>query len=167
MNKYYTGVGSRSTPIEILDAMSKIASTLANKNYILRSGGADGADTAFERGCDLASGQKEIYIPWREFNNNNSQLFNVSESAMEIASTIHPAWPKLRQSVQKLHARNCYQVLGANLDTPSKVLICWTENGEEKGGTRTAIVLAKRHSIPVYNLAIQEQSDKLLKIING
>lgn len=37
--KYYTGIGSRKTPIEILDFMTEIAIYLNKKKYILRSGG--------------------------------------------------------------------------------------------------------------------------------
>lgn len=43
-------------------------------------------------------------------------------------------------------------MLGDNLTSPSKFLVCWTTNGQDVGGTRTAIVVAKMHSIPVFNL---------------
>lgn len=52
---FYTGIGSRETPQEIQNLMFKIAQKLDSK-YILRSGGADGADLAFEKG----SSKKEI-----------------------------------------------------------------------------------------------------------
>jgi len=47
---YYSGIGSRSTPENILHMMGDVAYRLANKGWILRSGGADGADNAFEQG---------------------------------------------------------------------------------------------------------------------
>lgn len=166
MKKYYTGVGSRETPGDIYDKIVSISSILAKKQYILRSGGANGADSAFEYGCYKENGQKEIYLPWRGFNNNNSNLYNVSKEALELAAVIHPAWRNLSQAGKKLHARNCYQVLGQNLDTPSDFLICWTKNGLEIGGTRTAIVLAKKYNIPVYNLAITENLTLLEKVVD-
>ena len=46
--KYYTGIGSRETPKDIMQLMSKLAYKLASEGYILRSGAAQGADTAFE-----------------------------------------------------------------------------------------------------------------------
>jgi len=52
---YYAGIGSRSTPDNVLGIMEKLGIVLAKKGFILRSGGADGADKAFEKGCDLAS----------------------------------------------------------------------------------------------------------------
>ena len=49
--KYYTGIGSRETPDSILSLFNDIVFQLAGLGYTLRSGGADGADTAFEEGC--------------------------------------------------------------------------------------------------------------------
>ncbi len=159
--KYYTGVGSRSCPDLILGQIHLIAADLSNKGYILRSGGADGADLAFEKGSDSALGQKLIYLPWKNFNNNDSLLNTVTKEAFDLASTIHPAWNRCSIGAKKLHARNCYQVLGYDLKTPSEFLICWAKNGEEVGGTRTAIILAKQNNIPVFNLAISGESDKI------
>ena len=70
MNKYYTGVGSRETPKDVLDLMEKIAYKLSKKGWILRSGGAEGADSAFFQGCEKYSSTPiaEIYIPWNGFN---------------------------------------------------------------------------------------------------
>jgi hypothetical protein len=47
-----------------------------------------------------------------------------------------------------LHARNVYQILGEDLQSPSQFVISWTPGGCEIGGTRTALVLAKRRGIP-------------------
>lgn len=146
--KFYTGVGSRQTPEKILSHMTSMAKTLSDKGYILRSGGADGADTAFENGAF----SKEIYLPWKGFNNNTSQLYDVCEEAIKLAKDLHPKGNSLRESVLRLHARNCYQVLGKDLNTPSEFLICWTVGGEAIGGTATAIRLAERWGIPVINL---------------
>ena len=66
--KYYTGIGSRTTPEHILKLMTKIGKYLALNGYVLRSGGANGADTAFEIGCDEGKGVKEIFIPPFNFN---------------------------------------------------------------------------------------------------
>ncbi len=161
--KYYTGVGSRSSPPEILEKIQLIAAALANKGYILRSGAANGSDEFFERGCDSVNGKKEIYLPWKGFNNSQSELYNVSDEALELAKSIHPAWSKLNQAAQKLHSRNCYQVAGLNLDTPSNFLICYTENGASIGGTRTAIEIANKYGITVYNLGKEGVLELVLK----
>lgn len=150
MQKYYTGIGSRLTPLYVCDLMTEAAEQLEQKGYILRSGGADGADKAFEDGVGFEK-NKEIWLPWRNFEKNPSMLFP-SLKAFDMASKIHPVWPKLTQGAQRLHARNCHQVLGKDLNTKSEFLICWTENGITKGGTATAIKLALNNSIPVLNL---------------
>lgn len=79
--KIYTGIGSRETPYEILQLMKELA-RLMSECFILRSGGADGADSAFESGC---SGLKEIYLPWKNFNNNTSSLYRISPEATTLA----------------------------------------------------------------------------------
>jgi len=151
-NKYYTGVGSRSTPSEILDLMKNIAIKLSNENWILRSGGAIGADNAFEKGVDSVNGKKEIYF-----------AKHANQKAIDLAATIHPAWNKCTDYVKKLHARNCFQVLGYNLNIPSKILICWTKDGKDIGGTRTAIVLARKNKIRVLNLALAIDFDTIMQ----
>lgn len=156
----YTGVGSRETPRDMFDILADYAEALAWAGYTARSGGAEGADTAIEVGADRGRGSKEIFLPWRGFNKNSSSLFGVTPAAMTIASTVHPAWGRLSDAAQKLHGRNVYQILGDNLSAPSEFLICWTKDGLElekersskSGGTATAVVLACRHKVPVFNL---------------
>ena len=149
--KYYTGVGSRQTPENILNIMHRIAVKFAQQDVTLRSGHAVGADLAFEYGCGRGKGRKEIYLPYQ-----------ATPEAMEIAAQFHPAWDRLQPYAQRLHARNAFQVLGLDLKTPSTCLICWTPDGctshaarsIKTGGTGTAISIASHHQIPVYNLII-------------
>ena len=150
MKKYYSGVGSRETPEFVCALMSEVAEYLEQKGYILRSGGAKGADQAFEDGVGYDI-NKEIWLPWHKFEGNLSPLLP-SPKAFEIASKIHPVWPRLSKGAQALHARNCHQVLGKDLKTKSEFLICWTSTGKPNGGTATAIKLALNNSIPVLNL---------------
>lgn len=159
---YYTGIGSRESPQNILNFMTVIAQWLYNRNFILRSGGTDGADTAFEKG---AGNKKEIYLPWKGFNNNSSFLYTIPKDAFEIASKVHPAWNKCSSTAKKLHARNVLQVWGKDLHTFSKFVVCWTKGGKPVGGTATAIKLAEKVGIPVFNLAIKNHREKIKKRI--
>ena len=153
---YYTGIGSRETPANVLGRMADIAHALAKQGYVLRSGGADGADSAFEQGCNKAKGKKDIYIPWRNFNNRgwNTRAGIVPdlEAAREIVLRTHPAPERLSQGAMKLHCRNPYQILGEGLSTPSAFVIAYTKDGKLVGGTATALRLAQEHGVPVYNL---------------
>lgn len=157
--KYYTGIGSRETPKHICEMMTKIATKLEAMGYILRSGGASGADTAFEDGVET---NKEIYIPWNDFNGRNSssngiylyESLNKTKEANDIAKTLHPRFDYLTHGAKKLHTRNVHQVLGKDLETPSKFVILYSETTSDgvKGGTNTAYQLAKRNNIPCFNL---------------
>lgn len=150
MINYYTGVGSRECPQDVGYAMTNIAKFLEEEKYILRSGGAPGADTYFEAGVSSEE-YKHIYLPKPGMFGNQSKLIGVCEEALEIAAKIHPKWTRCSPIAKKLHARNVYQVLGKDLITPSKFVLCWTANGEASGGTRTAIKLAEKHDIPILN----------------
>lgn len=162
-NKFYTGVGSRETPKRVCRFISEIATSLESHGFILRSGGADGADMAFELGVRNPN-NKEIWVPWLGFNNNSSRLLPSSKS-YEIAKTIHPVWDRLSPAAQSLHARNCNQVLGMDLQTPSRFLICWTDGGVIKGGTATAIKLALNNKVPVLNLGKWKKIDSMYEAI--
>lgn len=174
----YTGVGSRSTPANVCEKLTQIAILLAREKITLRSGGAEGADAAFELGCDKANGSKEIYIPWLGFNNNKSTLVprifsddSTYQKARLIAKKAHPSWHNMTEGGRELHTRNVYQLLGKTLDSPSRCLICWTENGKEKGGTRTAIVLAREYGAIIYNLGNEAMTslsaEKIAKLVLG
>lgn len=163
---YYTGIGSRNVPIEILNKIFKIGATLALKKFILRSGGAEGSDTYFEKGCDSECGLKEIYLPWKNFNGNKSIYYNNFDNfkeAYNIAAKFHPNWKYLKDSVRRLHTRNVYQVLGKDLKTLSKFVICYSSGS---GGTTQALRIAKNHNIPIFNyfgindFVVQNQFEK-------
>ncbi len=175
--KWFTGVGSRETPPEILQLMTKISMGLEKGNYGLRSGGADGADSAFEKGI-INDKNKSIYLPYKGFNKNNSNKYNEpSEEALSWARKVHPYFDKAGDFARKAHARNAHQVLGDNLDSPAECVICWTPDGAEKtdechsievtGGTRTAIAIATLNNIPVFNLARPDALTRLIAFIKS
>ncbi|VTU44891.1 hypothetical protein [Variovorax sp. RA8] len=173
----YTGVGSRSTPTDQMQRLRDLADILAREGYELRSGGADGADTACEEGCELACGAKSIWLPWPGFQNrwpNPAQrTFLPAPGAFEIAARIHPRWPMLTRGPRALHARNAHQVLGHGLEDPSAFALCWTADGAQTeadvnsktGGTGTAIRLAAQRGVPVFNLAREGAEDALFAFL--
>ena len=170
---FYAGIGSRETPPNIQEKMTQIARMLSENGYILRSGGARGADTAFERGAQ--EGKKEIYLPWKGFENNPSPLYTITLDALILANRYHPL-PlfsggalnmKKLTALQKFMARNCYQVLGYELNSPSHFVLCWTPDGStgesttrKTGGTGQAIRLAFALGIPVFNMARPDCADQ-------
>lgn len=134
--KYYAGIGSRKTPSYILNKMTNLAKELDTKGYILRSGGAAGADSAFEEGS------------------NNKEIFTASDTtdeALELSSKFHPNWGACSDYAKKLHGRNAMIVLGKDLKTPVDFIVCWTKDGKISGGTGQALRIAEFYNIKVYN----------------
>ena len=155
----YAGIGARETPDHIQELMRETAQYLAEEQYTLRSGAARGADQAFETGADLSDGAKTIFIPEDGFRGRrdglNGATADIPDLAFTIAAEQHRNWNALKDDTRRLHARNSLQVLGLNLDQPADVVICWTRDGAERGGTGQAIRLAKAHNVPIINLGAE------------
>lgn len=168
---FYCGIGSRDTPAEMLVMMQAIAVELRGLGYVLRSGHADGADKAFEKG---SQGTNQIWLPWKAFNYvENEGLARTGHYAIQdnwmadkIAAHNHPNWAACTEAARKLHTRNVYQVLGPGLgvtyqETISKFVVCWTKDGKASGGTGQAIRIAEKYHIPIFNLFNANALDKL------
>lgn len=157
--KYYTGIGSRETPKPILEIMERMGQYLAEQGWTLRSGAAPGADTAFEKGCKSAKGDKEIYLPWASFgqrplNKDGYFCMKIKDRAMSakagvIAAKHHPAAEYLTPAAMDLHTRNVFQVLGQDLTTPASFVVCYSGPA---GGTQQARRIALANNIPIFNL---------------
>jgi hypothetical protein len=173
--KYYTGVGSRETPRNILSVMTALSTKLCRVGWTLRSGGAGGADNAFEVGTDH---KKQIFIPWNGFNgysHNDTSCFSLDKISKQLvdianrdASKIHPAWDKCSRGAKSLHARNIFQVLGVDLCIPSSFLVCYAKEdneGEVYGGTRTAVMEARNNDIDVFNLYIPYHLERVMNYL--
>jgi hypothetical protein len=145
---YYAGIGSRQTPPEVMEIMTSVSYWLSSLDYTLRSGGAKGADTAFERG----SSKSDIFLPWKGFNGNTGPLHPLTELHTQIAKEHHPIWDRLTPPVQKMHSRNVAQVLGLDCKTPSDFVLCYTPNGSGSGGTGQALRIAKNYNIPIFDM---------------
>ena len=153
MNYIYAGIGSRETPKDVLDLFYKIGKALAKKNFTLRSGHADGSDIAFENGCDSVNGDKEIWLPWKGFNNSTSKYIISNDSkAYGYAEENIQGFKYIKsQGAKKCIARDVLQVLGEDLNILVDFVVCWTEGGKLKGGTRHAINISNQNNIPVFN----------------
>lgn len=158
-----TLIGSRQTPSEALKIMKDFVEFGNQQGYLFRSGGANGADDVVTK----YAAKSEIYVPWLGFNGVYGGIKPFfSSKHRTLVEEIHPAFDKLSSAALKLHMRNINQVLGPDIDQPllSDLVVCWTENGEEKGGTATAIKLAKRYNIPIINLGREEDVKKLQEL---
>jgi hypothetical protein len=179
---FYTGIGSRETPDDILKKIIIIAGLLESEGWILRSGGAAGADSAFEDGV-VNKSNNVIYLPWSGFsktNNIGNKIITNRDTllkAEEIAKNFHGGSnnPVIWNKIKKLMIRNVFQVLGEDLQKPSKFVLCWAQSSkfddnnmikDVKGGTGMAVRLAHSLKIPVYNLDLAEHLIKVENFIN-
>jgi hypothetical protein len=176
-SKFYTGIGSRETPDSMLVLIRTIGEALARQGWGLRSGGAIKADTAFDQGALAGQGKRAIYLP--ELPKPHSPRARdpafispadafgrlLWQDAMDLAAYLHKGWDHLDDYARCLMARNVFQVLGDDLNTPSKFVICWApksklnERGEcinVAGGTGLAVRLAAHVKVPVFNLDLPQ-----------
>ncbi len=150
------GIGSRATPADVCAQMEAVGGWCWDNGIVLRSGHAEGADLAFERGVDGALA--EIWLPWKSYNRESrmpASTYCVTEldaDLQKIVEANHPAPANLSRGALLMMARNANIILGANLRTPVTAVVCWTPD-EEHGGTSFGIRLARRHGIPVINMA--------------
>lgn len=169
MTKYYAGIGSRATPTDIQELMVKLGRYLGDLGWVLRSGGAEGADTAFEKGCDEANGRKEIFLPWKGYNGNKSTLYykgseisdEIKAESFELASKYHPAWNQCSYGAKALLARDGLQILGKDLKTPVSMVLFWSPDPNH-GGTSQALRISKDYEIVYFNLGDRIEREIIL-----
>ena len=172
----YAGVGSRRTPPEILDAMCDIAQTLGDAGTALSTGGADGADKAFETGALRTDAPITVHTPWPGYNgyrpgrDPETDIDIVHPKSTEsvqghvyadLARDHHPYWERCSRGARALFVRNVSILAGA-LDgdggtLPVRAVIAYTPNGlpvgREAGGTGHTLRTADSLDIPCVNLS--------------
>jgi hypothetical protein len=164
----YAGIGSRRTPSEICAVMADVGMHLSKFKWILRSGAALGADSAFETGhrrFDVDGSRCEIFVPVEGYNGHASKRLPVA-NAFEIAQRFVNEFDRRSTFARAAHARNMMQILGADLDDPVDIVICWTSDGKSSGGTGSAIRCAEAHGTPVLNLGDPRQRIEMARILH-
>lgn len=153
----YTGIGSRRAPKSALDLAGRLAFCLTHHGLTLRTGGAEGMDTAFEEGCRARmadtkairrTGLLEVFRP------EDSQRWCHEEVKRHLDPGV--SLQDMSPFVAGLLARNMQQVLGHDGKVPSMFVLYWTPTPDgtslRAGGTRYAVRCAKAHGIPTLNL---------------
>jgi hypothetical protein len=163
--KFYAGIGSRSLPDKAVVQLMAISAWLASAGWGLRTGGASGADYAFWKGAGEAGGHGELHLPWLRFNQHltvisarrsswKRRIFHDNRH-LAISAEYHPRWSGLSQGVRRLMGRNASIILGSNPDDKSgwsKMVVCYTRDGQASGGTGHGIRIAQGFGIPVFNI---------------
>lgn len=163
-----TLVGSREINDCYKMPMISIAYCLA-QYFKLRSGRAKKCDRWAQYGYAVASYvyqdvDADIYVPEPRFGREFSPYPDpwecvvtdkaILEEARSIAASIHPNWYGCGYYAQMLHTRNVFQIMGSMIDDPSKLCIyaAFEDGGEVAGGTRTAVMLARKFNVPSLNI---------------
>lgn len=169
-----TGIGSRKIDAVAFNSIHAIAKKIASMGWTLRSGGAIGADTAWELGWQGLD-SKEIFLPNIGFNGRpkddacylTPSDYDVWIDAEDIARQIHPVFDNLDDWQRAAHTRNVFQVLGKDLKSKSDVVAAFAppKGKSVTGGTATAFNLARARGIPTYNLWVKEQRFEFYEFI--
>lgn len=182
-----TGIGSRETPPADMRLLTMIAKKAEERGMRGRSGGAGGADLAFEKGFSDPR-NIDVIVPWRGFLPQGMSEADVTAylgrerpkagpgapvmfqgqyaaQAEKLAEKYHPAWDKCSRGARALHSRNMGQVLGMQLDSKTDVVIAWTVDGKATGGTGQAIRIAADLDIPIANLKNPAERKVVLEVL--
>lgn len=163
--KAYVGTGNRDAPQGVLDDMKRLASELEGFGYMLRTGGMDGPEAAFEDGAK----ELELHLPWRGFNDKQSKFTFTSNQAKGIAAMFHTSFDALKPVIQTFLAKNVRLLLGKDLKSPAMFAIIWSEDGAETlkekssktGSAGHVIAIASAMKIPVYNIQRSDAETRL------
>jgi len=165
-----TLVGSRKAPKHMLDLAYQIGYQLALSGEAMYSGGALGMDETWELGYHKAGRTDliNVILPTTNFNkrkpNDSFYTFigdydiKLLEKADKLIQQVHDHYDKLNGFSYFAHIRNCFQVLGHDLESPSTETFLYAPISGSKvlGGTSTAYEISKLHGIPTHNLAHRE-----------
>lgn len=164
---YITGIGTRNLDERMDKAIRGIMKAFSSINgkdfsFILRSGGARGADTVFESSF---SGR---IISYRADTSHSAKgidtiAYSEDPAAEELVMRLHPnpgAVSRLPEYSRKLLYRDAWQIIGS----PGKdrrlsdfVIAAWPMGTTMK----TALLVAKNQSVPVFNVTDTADMERL------
>lgn len=182
----WCGVGSRDdiTP-EIQAQMEWIGHCLALIGGVLATGDAPGSDTHFWTGYKRGRAESSYTLPpaqiyYTRLKNQRNSTHNPREGyhelemypevqhiAQDIAYEARGSFEGLFPSGIGLHTRNALQVLSEDLNHPRNFIVFFAKpvgkKGNVKGGTNTAVQIARKNKIQAVNLWIEEQRNKFIE----
>tara|TARA_B100000749_G_C18441502_1_gene472372 strand:+ start:2009 stop:2653 length:645 start_codon:yes stop_codon:yes gene_type:complete len=193
-SKIYAGIGMRDqypakVRMDVEQVMYESAYAFAFMGYKCRSGRAENSDKRFEQGTldairDGATGSLESFLPSSYFNGmraDGKQYFDATKlppevlaKQRELVERFHPKGTQLKGFTYNAMARNGNQVLGPDMLSPSRFILCaaknskFDKNGEIydcKGGTGQAVRVAYHYKIPVFNLLHPPHLERMWQFI--
>lgn len=175
-------VGSREAPEEALAMARGLGRALTDRGIAITSGDADGMDLAGYEGAITSPSFElvgaRIFLHKSPVYHQNrppryaderiffdaSQFYNW-EQARQLAFEARGTFERLSDGGIALHSRNAYQVMLDDLNSPVGSVVFWARpignKGQVKGGTNTAVQIARRFHVPLVNLYTDEGMRKI------
>ena len=161
--KYFSAVGKITTPPTVKDRIVEELKKYVTFGYILRSGGAKGADTIFAQTYMEMGGKVEIYLPWNGYNGkflghdyiNQNCCIMVTPEAFNIAYELDEKWNERTEATKVLDARNVHIYCGFKIgkEPLSDFVVYFDDHPENKdSGTQRGLKVADKFKIPKINL---------------
>lgn len=178
--KAFTVVGSKGTLDEVMEVGFKLSVILLEAGLQGYSGNAPGMDKVLNRAMlktNCFNGY--IFLPWPKFETRDvpERCYDsftittpIGEECDKTIQELIPWYGNLSQGSKKLHSRNVKQIKGKDLKHPSELVLHSAKGrtpDKPTGGTRTAVVLAQKLSIPTFNLRFKSERIALQKFMLG
>lgn len=148
----YAGIGPRKTPQATLEIMTHVGIQMEKYGFLLRSGGAIGADQAWAK---MVS-RKEIFIPKQKRYGQQGIVVDPDSlaylTAQEIAASQHRKWHDLDDFSKKLFTRNVFILLGEDLSMHADLVLYGDNKRVTQGGTGHSLRVARMYGIPCFNI---------------
>lgn len=151
----YAGIGNEDAPDPVLRQMEKLSVDLDMGGWTVRCDGGKGPSEIFEK-----TTTHELYLPWNNFNGKQNSVCKVSKEANDLTKQFHPSFESLKDSIKAIVSRHAHVILGKDLKSPVKFVVCYSGDGAESGKERSAktgymsipIAIASAQRIPIFNL---------------
>lgn len=177
---FITGIGSReATSNEDCMKYAELSKLCVEKDIILRSGNANGADKGFQSSYIDAGGdvaKVHAYMPRKNFNLPivGTGLYLTDDQVAWAASELERLeiiedFMELDRYTQQFFTRNYYQVFGIENQLSTMVLYNSPEssNGVVKGGTRIAVYLARHYDVDCFNIRFDDEFREAKRILGN
>lgn len=159
-------------PLDVKEKFKALSEKLASLKFTIRvAGGNSEADDAAR---DAAGEKLEEYLPWKGFENRESQYSFADESSIEQACKFHPAADKMKEGAKKFLSRNLRLLQGKGNKSPVKFMIVWSEDGAQRlseknfktGAIGHILSIAAGTKTRVFNIGKPGVYDDLMKFLD-
>lgn len=167
---------------EVQVKLNEVLKMLSEAGFTIRTQGI----TENEKMVLQKAAKVEHYLPWKGFNESNSQIFKYHKEIGNLAQLIILSYsgllekanaeegPNRFKTVIRMMNRDISVVLGQQLNSPVKAAICWTPDGcesfkntkRETGDYSTVIRTASYAKIPVINLYNAGYKERITNLLN-